>query len=57
MPFAISLVMKKTVAKSTATFSFLDIPSYNMVAVNVDKDDIFQNFSNKDDVTMNVDKL
>ncbi len=56
MRFAISLVVKDCGPKTQEEFPFQFVPSHDAVGVNVGRDDILQNFCNKEDVTMNGTK-
>ena len=53
MRFAISLLVKASRPKTTNDFPFRFGQSHEVVGVDVARDDILQNFLNKEDMTMN----
>ena len=55
MRFSISLLVRESGPKTDIDFPFQHVPSHEEVGVNIARDDILQNFCNRDDVTMNGD--
>ena len=53
MCFAISLLVKASKPKTANDFPFQFVQSHEAVEVDVARDNILQNFLNKEDVTMN----
>ena len=53
MRFAISLLVKASGPKTSNDFPFRFVQSHEAVGVDVARDNILQNFLNKEDVTMN----